>query len=221
MGQGVRCDAMATLNAEPLLDPLGQDSLLQEALYGLQRNNSGDALEGTSASSRRASVVLGEMVGRMQGHAGNRQVQTRKATKPIKERLKKARQRIDWASYTAEWVLFDDVLTSVKTQNRFASKKQCYSRATQLWEGSLADDQQCFKRNMYDVNGWRGTQAEVYLSWQGFEYDRVMCEQYWAQDTKISLIPGETRPVDRGWKRKRMMALRPAMQTQAPAASDA
>ena len=72
---------------EPLLTPRGQSALLDAALVSLSLPQ--------QVSTDVALSRLACRVGRMQGHAGNKQVAAQKKRKPLKDRLEKARHRVD------------------------------------------------------------------------------------------------------------------------------
>ena len=82
-----QCDITAALNAEPLMVPSGQASLVHEALHNLRGTYADDNFAYTSASSQGVSASTVAKVRRMQGHAGTRQVRARKEIKPIKEQI--------------------------------------------------------------------------------------------------------------------------------------
>ena len=201
--QAMPCDAEAALKVEPLLTPHGQASLLEAALSAFRADNTVASTTGAASSSTPYfPAQLAAQVNQMQGHAGNRQVEAQRVTKPIKEQLKKARQRVDWASSSLQWMLFEDVLNYAKVHEGIADEKRCQNRAHQLWDG------ECFTNQLYSVQGESATKAEVFLKWSRMGYDRAHCEQWWADGANLVKLDGKLGSVDEGWKKVRMAEMR-------------
>ena len=125
-----------------------------------------------------------------------------RVTKPIKKQLKKARQRVDWASSSLQWMLFEDVLNYAKVHEGIADERRCQNRAHQLWDG------ECFTNQLYSVQGESATKAEVFLKWSRMGYDRAHCEQWWADGANLVKLDGKHGSVDEGWKKVRMAEMR-------------
>ena len=112
---------------EPLLTPHGQSKFLQDALIAFREDNTPEHVAASSSSANTPEHVAAA-VAKMQGHAGNRQVAVQKVKKPIKERVNKARQRVDWANRFLQWTLFEYVLNYVIVHEGTANEKMLESR---------------------------------------------------------------------------------------------
>ena len=98
---------------------VGSQHFLDAALSDLGRRVSTDVAPHTSVDAQAALTPnsireIADRVGRMQCHSGNTQSAAQKRRKPLKNQLKKARQRVDWANRTVDWVVFEDVLEEVQ-----------------------------------------------------------------------------------------------------------
>ena len=102
-------DAEAARDAEPLLSWQGQRILLDQALSafgpsaGMSRGSDRDSWSGESALDyRQIFDDTKTKVARMQSHAGENQRATKKRKRPMKDQLKKTRQRVNWTTSTVD-----------------------------------------------------------------------------------------------------------------------
>ena len=110
-GRVALADAERARDAEPLLSWQGQSALLDHALSafsaaaGSRGGADHDRPEGVCMPD--SPLILAESraaIARMQGHNGTNQVLLAKRKRPVNDQLKKARQRVNWATGTLEWV---------------------------------------------------------------------------------------------------------------------
>ena len=115
-------------------------------------------------------------------------MELRSHIRSMKERLKKARQRVDWARGTVEWITFDDVLDEVQAHTW---------RANEIWEA------ECFTLELYAVDGGRKTKAMALADWAKEGMSRVSCEYWWEHGAEPEPL-NEWLPVDDVWKKQRI-----------------
>jgi hypothetical protein len=85
---------MDVLWREPLLTPSGQTQILKAALENESKTCGHAHANADECASARLKEEMSSVVSRQQTHAGKQQVAAMKRKKPLKEQLKKVRQRL-------------------------------------------------------------------------------------------------------------------------------
>ena len=133
----------------------------------------------------------------------------------MKDQLKKARQRVNWSTCAAEWVLFEDVLREAKEEvERNGTGQAPEARANRIWED------ECYEPTLFEVEGRRVTQAEAFEAWARQGYSRTQCTRWWLAGV-THVEGGAWRNVDPTWKQEKTAMLMTARGLSSPAASSA
>ena len=186
----------AALDDEPLLSPEGQSELIRCALAELPCS----AVPPTSAAKPVSNlqpdvIALSATIDAMQGTPGVTQVATKKRHRPLKDQLKKTRQRVNWTENTLQYVVFEDILQGMEN----TTDRQ--TRAQQIWET------ECFSLDMFTVDAHTMTQAETFGRWLSAGYDRSACESYWEQGSHTKRLD-VTNNAAQEWMKDRLVKMK-------------
>ena len=214
--------AEAARDAEPLLSWQGQSRLLDHALSAFSAASGSRKGAGLTSSEGGCArdcpdivAAARAAVGRMQSHAGTQQIAAKKRKRPVKDQLKKAKQRLNWSARAMEWVLFEDVLMEAREYAKTTAYGEApETRANRMWEND------CYGLELFTVEGRQATQAEAFEVWARQGYSSNECKRHWpAGATRVE--GGACREVDPTWKEERTAVLMASRGLPEPAASSA
>jgi hypothetical protein len=178
-----------------LLTQRGQAELMDAAL-----SKFGTAVENKEAAAPNIADEVAERVSRLQNHPGKAQFAATKRKHPLKDQLKKARQRVNWDQQMVEWVTFQDILDEVQAQHNESDSSNT-RLANIVWEET------CFTLEVYAVDGGRKTKAEALKDWTLQGFSQSVCFWWWDGDATPERLNEPPIPVNEEWKKKRMQEM--------------